>query len=826
MPTFVRTLFLLLPAVSILIATTVPAHSREPLASKLLHTQRTLSPPTIDGELNDAAWKLIEPVTDFSQYEPHNDRPATYQTFVWVLYDDNNLYIAARMLDPEPEKILTELGLRDRGAHLNADQFWIDINPFNDGIYGFQFRVSASSVQTDINISHGTGSRFSMGDVNWDAVWMSATRITDTGWEAEIRIPYSALRFPSNGNQGWGINFWREIRRYRETSSWNFVDRRIADPLASKGVLTGIENIDPPLRLFFFPYVSAYLEDNGTGQGWRGTINGGLDVKYGITESFTLDMTLIPDFGQVQSDAMVLNLSPFEIRHPERRPFFTEGTELFNKADLFYSRRVGARPSGFNLADDNLGPNEVIRQNPMETRLINASKLSGRTDGGMGIGVFNAMTAPARAIIENPITGDSREVVTQPFTNYNLVVLDQSLKNNSFVSLVNTNVAGLIDGYNANVTGTDFRFLNPDGMFRLSGAGAISQQYFRNNNNQFGYKYNLAIGKVGGQWQYQFRRNVVNDTYNQNDLGFMRRNNLINDGASLSYNIFEPFWKLLSFNTGISAGYERLYHNNSFAAFDIEHYISALFLSRFHLFTRIEYSPLGERDHFEPRVPGWFFNTAKEINLFARFSTDHRRQLYWSGDVSYEKKFSEYNQHEIAFELGPHFRASDRMNLNYNIEFQIENNDIGYVSLLNNENIFFGMRDITTTEQTLDGSYMFRHNLSVGFILRHYWSMVDYTHRYFLLMRNGGLDEFYGIPEQDDINYNAFTFDVRLTWNFAPGSQMTLVYKNYIESEQDFLTRGYLNNFRSFIDDPQINSLSVKFLYYLDSRIFGTRARS
>lgn len=826
MISFHQLTFSILLLISIFLISVNQTQGKANLNRRTLQTSRTATPPEIDGRLYDAAWGQAEPMTDFNQYEPYNDRPATHQTFVWVLYDDNFLYIAARMLDPEPDKILTELGLRDRGAHLNADQFWIDINPFNDGIYGFQFRVSASGVQTDINISHGTGGRFARGDVNWDAVWMSATRITDTGWEAEIRIPYSALRFPSNGNQGWGINFWREIRRYRETSSWNFVDRRIADPLASKGVLTGIEGIDPPLRLFFFPYVSAYLEDNGTGQGPGGTINGGLDVKYGITESFTLDMTLIPDFGQVQSDAMVLNLSPFEIRHPERRPFFTEGTELFNKADLFYSRRVGARPSGFWMADDNLGPNEVVKQNPMETRLINASKLSGRTDGGLGVGVFNAMTAPAKALIENTLTGVTREVETQQFTNYNLVVLDQSLKNNSFISLVNTNVAGRLEGYTANVTGTDFRFLNRSGMFRISGAGAISQQYFSQNPDKFGYKYNLSVGKVGGQWQYQLRRNVINDSYNQNDLGFMRRNNLVNDGGSVSFHIFEPFWKLLSFNTGISAGYERLYHNNSFSAFDIEHYISALFRSRFHLFTRIEYSPLGERDHFEPRVPGWFFDIPEEINLFARFSTDHRRQLYWSGDVSYEKKFSQYNQNAISFELGPHFRVSDRMNLNYNIEFQVENNDIGYVSRLNNENIFFGMRDITTTEQTLDGSYMFRHNLSVGFVLRHYWSMVDYNHRYFLLQRDGGLNELPAHPEQDDINYNAFTFDVRLTWNFAPGSQMTLVYKNYIESEQDFLTRGYLNNFRSFIDDPQINSLSVKFLYYLDSQLFRNRDRS
>jgi len=816
MQVFIKTTVFQIFVIAFLILTFIVPESRASSSRMVLQAVRVDVPPEIDGLVTDVSWNLTDPITGFNQYEPYNDRPATHQTYVWVLYDDNFLYIGARMIDPEPGKILTELGLRDRGAHLNSDQFWIDINPFDDGIYGFQFRISASGVQTDINVSHGTGHRWARGDVNWDAVWMSAARITDTGWEAEIRIPYSALRFPVNGNQGWGINFWREIRRYRETSSWNFVDRRIGDPIASMGLLTGIEGINPPQRLFFFPYVASYLENNGADYGWRGTINGGLDLKFGIDESFTLDMTLIPDFGQVQSDAMVLNLSPFEIRHPERRPFFTEGTELFSKADLFYSRRVGARPSGFRNVSQNLGPNEVVRENPLETRLINASKLSGRTAGGLGIGVFNAMTAPANAIIENTVTGDFREFVTQPFTNYNLVVLDQSLRNNSFVSLVNTNVLGKIDGYTANVTGTDFRFLDRTGMFRVAGSGAISQQFFRDRPDRFGYKYNIALGKFGGQWQYNFRRNAMSDTYNQNDMGFMTRNNHISDAASVSFHIFEPFWRLLNFATSLSVSYDRLYNNNAFSGFDIQHTAMALFRSRLHLMTGVEYSPLGERDHFEPRVAGRFFDTAEELDLFFRFSTDHRRRLFWSGDISYEVIYSNFDQNTISFELGPHFRISDRMNLNYNVEFSRQNNDIGFVGLEDANNIFFGMRDITTTEQTLDGTYIFRHNLSLGFVLRHYWSTVDYNHRYFRLRNDGGLTELPEFEPENDINFNAFTFDLRLIWNFAPGSQMTVVWKNNIESEQGFLTRGYLNNFRNFINDPQINSISVRFLYYLD----------
>ena len=159
-------------------------------------------------------------------------------------------------------------------------------------------------------------------------------------------------------------------------------------------------------------------------------------------------------------------------------------------------------------------------------------------------------------------------------------------------------------------------------------------------------------------------------------------------------------------------------------------------------------------------------------------------------DISYEVIYSNFDQNTISFELGPHFRISDRMNLNYNVEFSRQNNDIGFVGLEDDNNIFFGMRDITTTEQTFDGTYIFRHNLSLGFVLRHYWTTVDYNHRYFRLLNDGGLTELPDFEPENDINFNAFTFDLRLIWNFAPGSQMTVVWKNNIESEQGFLTRG------------------------------------
>ena len=198
-----------------------------------------------------------------------------------------------------------------------------------------------------------------------------------------------------------------------------------------------------------------------------------MDVKYGINESFTIDATLIPDFGQVVSDNVVNNLTPYEIRFQENRPFFTEGTEIFNKAGLFYSRRVGATPSGYYdvRAMAAADPNLEILKNPSKTQLYNAIKFSGRNQKKMGIGLFNAVTAPMHAVIRNKTTKQETRLETEPFTNYNIFVLDQALKGRSFITLTNTNVLRKDDARNANVSAFDMALYNKNNSHALTGIG-------------------------------------------------------------------------------------------------------------------------------------------------------------------------------------------------------------------------------------------------------------------------------------------------------------------------------------------------------------------
>ncbi|TFH35049.1 MAG: hypothetical protein E4G95_07380, partial [Bacteroidia bacterium] len=416
-------------------ATEGPLKDDSMLARKNMVAVKVSDSPKIDGFLDEPVWQESSLAADFIQYSPLNGKMSDYRTEVRILYDNDAIYIGAIMFDPHPDSIYTQLGPRDSDNNLNADRFSLDISPYNDGINGAQFKVSASNVQTDRPPRSGGDMGHGGGDT-WDAVWDSKTTITEYGWIAEIKIPYSALRFPKEGKQTWGINFWREVRRTRELSSWNYVDRETGTTFNHLGELSNIVDIKPPLRLSLTPYVSAYLEKYDSEKAAT-SFNGGLDLKWGINESFTLDATLVPDFGQVRSDDQVLNLSPYEVKYNENRPFFMEGTELFSKGDIFYTRRIGARPRDYNTAYELTAENEEITYNPSETSLINATKVSGRTRSGLGIGVFNAMTNAMYAIAEDTLTGETREILTGPFTNYNMIVLDQSLRNNSYLSLAN-----------------------------------------------------------------------------------------------------------------------------------------------------------------------------------------------------------------------------------------------------------------------------------------------------------------------------------------------------------------------------------------------------
>jgi len=822
-----RRISILIVLLSVLAVTDLSAGSKDrkgklddpSLKQKSIAAVKIEEAPVIDGILDDEIWLSADVADNFVQYSPYNGNPSKYQTEVRVLYDNSAIYIGAMMYDPNPDSIYTELGERDSDYGLNADQFTVDISPYNDGINGATFKVSVSGVQSDRPPRSESDGYRHRGDT-WDAVWDSKTSIVENGWVAEIKIPYSALRFPKDDLQTWGINFWREVRRSREQSSWSFVDRETGTSFNHLGEIKDIRDIQPPLRLSLTPYVSGYLEQNPDNPGVGFTYNGGLDLKYGINESFTLDATLVPDFGQVQSDDQVLNLSPYEVRYNEKRPFFMEGTELFNKGNVFYSRRIGSTPQGYYEAYENLGPTEEVIYNPQESALINATKVSGRTKSGLGIGVFNAMTKSMYATIEDSETGERRTIMTDPFTNYNMIILDQSLKNNSYVSLFNTNVWRDAENdenfYTANVTGTEFNLQNNSRYYSISGQAAVSQKYYKDIDNDFGHAFQLRGGKTGGAFRIGYELEATSDTYDHNDMGYMRRNNELQNQLSVSYNIFQPFWKILNARNSLTYRHMMLYDPRVFTGSELNLSSNVTFINHLTLFLRAEYKPRGENDYYEPRIEGRYYHRGKEFSTNAWVSTDRSKKFSANIRLSYNKIWSPYDQYQYSFSFGPTLKLTDRFSLDYEIEMRNRMNDIGYVdSDEEQETIFFGLRNNLTIENTLQSAYIFSADSYLSVRLRHYWSRADYLDQYYTLNTDGSLSDT-NLDSNYDYNYNAWNIDLVYTWRFAPGSEMSVVWKNSIYSGSDHIFYDFGQNMRHMFETGMSNSFSLKILYYLD----------
>ena len=292
--------------VVLLVAMVCQHNSYAQPVKKCVKACRIQSPVIIDGKLNEPIWDSAEKATGFTQLSPHPGEPSALPTKVSVFYDDNAVYVGAMMYDPHPDSILKQLTTRDDFEYSNTDAFGIAFDTYGDKQNGFAFVVTAAGVQADAKV------RFDAFDYSWNAAWFSKARISDKGWCVEMRIPYSALRFPKSAVQKWGVNFTRTIRRTRERSYWNTLTPGVSNYFSQAGELHDIHDIIAPVRLAFLPYLSAYGQRYGGSNSQ--TINGGLDIKYGINESFTLDLTLVPDFGQTLYDNKVLNLSPVEVR--------------------------------------------------------------------------------------------------------------------------------------------------------------------------------------------------------------------------------------------------------------------------------------------------------------------------------------------------------------------------------------------------------------------------------------------------------------------------------------------------------------------------------
>jgi hypothetical protein len=773
---------------------------------RVLNTKKVESNIKIDGELNEDIWSETESQSDFIQYEPINGSLPSENTVVKVVYSNTAIYVGAILYDSEPEKIFKEFGQRDNSDRLKADVFSVLISPYNDGINYQEFLVSASGVQTDIRHTGNTKDR------SWDAVWESRVSITPEGWVVELRIPFSALRFSSNTEGNWGINFRRLIKRYNEWNSWNPIDNSVSGIVNQSGELSGISGINSPLRLSFSPYISAYSNFNNEANTFKNRLNGGLDFKLGLTESFTLDMTLIPDFGQVKSDDKVLNLSPFEVMYSEQRPFFTEAMDLFSKGNIFYSRRVGAKPKFHSNVAAEIGTNEVVENNPAETRMVNATKISGRMGNGLGIGFFNAITETAYATLKDTISGAKRNIETQGLTNYNIMVFDQTLRNNSYISVINTNLIIPDTSYMANVTATDFVLRNRRNTYAVSGVASLS--YIANGLNTSGYKYVLSVDKTSGKFLFSAWHNTESLNYNPNDMGYLQKPNEFTNGVDLGYKIYKPFWKLLNWSSWIG-------YSNSYLFSPRVYNYSNLYLSAITTFAKNYFTiginasayPQEVHDYNEPRVNGRMVILPRRLSTSFWTSTDYRKTLAFDTKTGYWAA-ERLNQKGYWISISPRVRFSDKLFVVYEIRKDQEYNNLGY-SGRSGSIVFMGLRDISTLTNTLNGLFAFSAKSSLNLRVRHYWRWVKYNN-YFELNSDGTISSPLGINLNRDLTYGLFNIDLSYQWNFAPGSLLSVVWKNAIVNESNMVSTSFNNSFSDLLSSPHYNSISLKLLYYID----------
>jgi hypothetical protein len=535
--------------------------------------------PRLDGRLDEAAWQQGRVITDFTQVEPVDGARPSERTEVHIVYDDEALYVGARMYDSDPGEIAGRLGRRD--SYTSSDLFRVAIDSYHDHRTAFKFVVNPAGVRVDEVAANDN----EHGDGSWDPIWEVATRVDDEGWVAELRIPFSQLRFSTDPVQEWGFNFSREIFRKSEVVSWSWARNTEQGYASLFGHVSGLRDIPQPRRVEALPYVTTKGDfDQGAdpsspfNDGRTGSMGFGVDLKYGLTSDLTLDATVNPDFGQVEADPAVVNLSAYETFFQERRPFFVEGANIFRfgagsggfvfgAPRLFYSRRVGRAPSRPASEPDG------FVDNPNATSILGAVKLSGQT-GGWSIGVMDALTSQEHANIQAPDGARSTRPV-EPRTNFGVIGVRRDFRDGrSGVGVMGTTLHRslsdpVFDGLRraAYSGGVDFFHRFADNQWALNGtvsashivgdatamlsAQRSSARYFQRPDQDHvaldsaatsmtGYATSMTFGKVAGRWTVGTDLFAYSPGLEVNDAGFQTQTDQIFHGIRLSRRWLDP----------------------------------------------------------------------------------------------------------------------------------------------------------------------------------------------------------------------------------------------------------------------------------------------
>lgn len=669
----------------------------------------------IDGIISEGAWENVQWQGDFIQFEPFEGKQPSQETKFKIVYDDNNLYLAIKCFDTAPDSIEYRLSRRD-----GFDGDWVEVNidSYFDKRTAFSFTISAAGVKGDELISND-GNNW---DSTWDPIWYAKTSTDNEGWNAEIRIPFSQLRFGEKDNQVWGIQVQRRLFRHEERSIWQFISRENSGWVSRFGELHGISDIEPKRQVDVTPYalakVEKYEKEEGnpfrTGQDFSSSY--GVDGKIGLTNDLTLDFTINPDFGQVEADPSEVNLTAFETYFQEKRPFFVEGKNIMNynitsgggdlsRDNLFYSRRIGRSPQHYpDLNDDEYA--EV----PQNTSILGAFKVSGKTQNGWSVGFLESITQREEAEIKGE--GDTRYEEVEPFTNYLLGRVQKDINKG------NTIVGGMFTATNRDITNPDIDYLHKSAytggfdflhqwkdktysvQFKtifshvqgnesaILNTQTSSRHYFqRPDADHLSVDSNLtSLSGIGGTLQFSKSgtgrwRMLTWITYRSpglelNDMGYLRQGDQIQQVFWLGYFAWEPEWIFRNYRFGLDQwqgmdfGGQHKYYGLSMNA-------SGTFTNYWDAGTGFNYNGPSNNTTFLRGGP--MMKTPGRMNNWINIGTDSRKKVTFHtgafnswGTNNYARSFETW--------LSIRYRPSDAILLSVNPSFNIGRNDLQYVS--------------------------------------------------------------------------------------------------------------------------------------------------
>jgi hypothetical protein len=722
-----------------------------------------VAPPHIDGSMSDAVWDRHPDRRryPFVQVRPDYGQPSTQDTEYAIAYDDRNVYVIIRMYDADPTGIPREITPRDQFSN-GSDWVAIAIDTYGRMQNAYGFFVSAAGTQAD-KLFYGSGNE----DDAWNAVWESAVGFDAAAWTVEMRIPLAAIRFPATNEQPWRVLLYRVDRRRAEESFQIPFDATQSGIVSQMQPVVGVSGVQPPLRLELYPYASL----GGTrteGGSASGNWSLGTDLRYGINEAFTLDMTLIPDFSHVKSDEQVLNLSVFDVRFDENRPFFTEGTELFDQYNLFYSRRIGEAYRG-----DEPPP------------LFNAFKVTGRHAGGTGLGVLNAVTQATDS-------GD-------PWMNYNILTVDQVFGQRNSVGILNTNVWRGQGERNANVSLLRTELYDRTNTWRMEMAGIVSR-VTGNGAAGEGFRGRFELGNVRGDLRATYQADLVTTDYSVRDFGFQRSTNYLEQEVRIMSQDLEGRGPFQSSEAWINSEWEHRLVPFGYAQFETELGFSGRFRNNASMSAWLWSQPFGSNDYFDARQPGAVI--ARPLIVFAGvgFSSDNRKALSLRLDGNLGR-VPDWGQTITNGGGTLNLRLNDRVSGYYALNAsQNLRQRGGFSGNLAGTDVLIGRRDVRSLTHRAGFRVTPEVRSSLDVSLYRIRTQVDYD-RYFVLGTDRTLTPTATVPTADPSRvFRYLALDANWQVQFAPGSFFSVTGKLLRET------------------DPETANISARVIWYWSAR--------